>query len=346
MFRFPYALFSSLLMLPSWDLIAQEAAQEVMATVSQVRGQVTASGKQSGDLKAGSQLSSGTVIQTGNDGAVLIRPAPYIKVALLPSSQARFNGSQIGTDGAVASFELLEGTLFCRDQSAEATVGSSPKVTPSNGLTGKEPSMVLPGSSGKEPTMVLPSSSAIKVTTSNGLITGKNGHFLVEQQGNRTMVANVLGDVTVRIGEGGGTVELGAGEVIILQPNQQGRLEVQMIDLTNGTMVTIAEDGSRGPVERAGALLMAQAANRMGVAIALTLIESGSGGGGGGSGSGTQQEAVQDLVEQINQVVPDFANDLTSQPTTPTSPQQVLNTDFVSPETNVTKPTASPDAPQ
>jgi len=192
--------------------------------------------------------------------------------------------------------------------------------------------------------MVLPSSSAIKVTTSNGLITGKNGHFLVEQQGNRTMVANVLGDVTVRIGEGGGTVELGAGEVIILQPNEQGRLEVQMIDLTNGTMVTIAEDGSRGPVERAGALLMAQAANRMGVAIALTLIESGS--GGGGSGSGTQQEAVQDLVQQINQVVPGFANDLTSQPTTPTSPQQVLNPDFVSPETNVTKPIASPDAPQ
>jgi hypothetical protein len=109
-------------------------------------------------------------------------------------------------------------------------------------------------------------------------------------------------------------------------------------------MVTIAEDGSRGPVERANALVMAQAANRMGVAIALTLIESGS--GGGGSGSGTQQEAVQDLVQQINQVVPGFANDLTSQPTTPTSPQQVLNPDFVSPETNVTKPIASPDAPQ
>lgn len=342
MLRFPYALLSCLLFLPSWGLVAQEAAKEVMATVSQVRGQVTASGKQSGDLKAGSQLSSGTVIQTGNDGAVLIRPAPYIKVALLPSSQARFNGCQIGADGAAASFELLEGTLFCRDQSAEDTVGSSPKVTPSNGLTGKEPSMVLPGSSGKEPTMVLPSSSAIKVTTSNGLITGKNGHFLVEQQGNRTMVANVLGDVTVRIGEGGGTVELGAGEVIILQPNEQGRLEVQMIDLTNGTMVTIAEDGSRGPVERAGALLMAQAANRMGVAIALTLIESGS----SGSGSGTQQEAVQDLVQQINQVVPGFTADVASQPTTPTSPQQVLNTDFVSPETNVTKPIASPDAPQ
>jgi hypothetical protein len=188
--------------------------------------------------------------------------------------------------------------------------------------------------------------STLKVTTSNGLITGKSGHFLVEQQGKRTMVANVVGDVTVRIGEGGGTVELSTGNVIVLQPNQQGRLEVKVIDLTNGTMVTIAEDGSRGPVERAGALLMAQAANRMGVAIALTLIESGSGGGGGGSGSGTQQEAVQDLVEQINQVVPDFANDLTSQPTTPTSPQQVLNTDFVSPETNVTKPTASPDAPQ
>ena len=297
-FRFPYALLSSLLLLPSWGLVAQEAAKEVMATVSQVRGQVTASGKQSGDLKAGSQLSSGTVIQTGNDGAVLIRPAPYIKAALLPSSQARFDGSQVGADGAASSFELLEGTLFCRDQSTEDTVGST-----------------------------------LKVTTSNGLITGKSGHFLVEQQGKRTMVANVVGDVTVRIGEGGGTVELNTGNVIVLQPNQQGRLEVKVIDLTNGTMVTIAEDGSRGPVERADALLMAQAANRMAAGIALTLTESG----------GTLPDAVQALVQQISQVVPGFTADVASQPTTPTSPQQVLNPDF---STSDSKPTASPDAPR
>jgi hypothetical protein len=49
------------------------------------------------------------------------------------------------------------------------------------------------------------------------------------------------------------------------------------------------------------------------------------------------------LVQQINQVVPGFTADVASQPTTPTSPQQVLNPDF---STSDTKPTASPDAPR
>ena len=127
---FPFTLIAILFQVPICGL-----AREGMATVSQVQGQVTASSKQSWDLKAGSQLSSGTVVHTGTAGAVLIRPAPHINAALLPSSQARFAGSQIGADGAVASFELLEGTLFCRDQSTEDTlVQQIEKMVP--GFTG------------------------------------------------------------------------------------------------------------------------------------------------------------------------------------------------------------------
>lgn len=103
--------------MPIWGL-----ARERMAMVSQVQGQVTASSKPSWDLKAGSQLSSGNVRHTGAAEAVLIRPAPRINAAILPSSPAGFAGSQIGADGAAASFELLEGTLFCRDQSTEDTL--------------------------------------------------------------------------------------------------------------------------------------------------------------------------------------------------------------------------------
>ena len=49
------------------------------------------------------------------------------------------------------------------------------------------------------------------------------------------------------------------------------------------------------------------------------------------------------MVQQIDHVAPGFTGSVTSQATTPTRPQQLLNPDFVTSDTDGTKPTASPD---
>ena len=292
---------------------AQQPSRPVMATVSVVKGQVTATGNTNAVLAAGDQLRPGAVIKTSADGGALLRPAPNIKVAVLASSEGRFGGSTVGAGGGGAEFELLEGNLFCR--------------------------VTSPGNSNAPFEM--------KIATSNGLVSSKNGQYLLNQSKDRTMVADAQGDVNVRIGEGGGTVELKPGNVIWLQPGQQGRLEVKLVDLTTGTMVEIFADGSRGTPGIADPALLAASANQMAKVLALMVIEAGGG----------VSPEINNLIQAINRVVPGFSP--TIGPSTPADPgQQVLNPDFVGPlpsnqppdttrplPPGDRRPVASPDSP-
>lgn len=289
-------------------LWAQLPMQEVMATVSLVRGEVSASGTQNSHLAAGTQVSTGSVLQTGSDGAALIRPVPYLKVTLLPSSKAKFEGSQLGDNRGESLFQLLEGTLYARSEILE-----------SEGNT------------------------VLKVKTSTGRIVGKNGQFLVEQKGDRTMLAGVLGDVSVTVGEGVASVSLVSGDVVVLQPNEEGKVVAQWVDLKSGTVVNINEDGSRGELARADPVLLALAANSMAKAVSLTLI-----------GASTETlSAVTGLIQQINRIVPSFAEQIGGQAFVSTIPEQALNSDFTALVTladttnrpDMTKPIDSPDRP-
>jgi hypothetical protein len=290
------------------QLWAQAPMQEVKATVAAVKGNVSASGTQEGPLTAGSQLASGSVLQTGTDGAVLIRPVPELKVAILPDSQAKFAGSQLGENTGESMFELLEGSLYARAETLEAE-----------------------------------GSTVINVKTSNGLVTGKNGQFLVEQKGDRTMLAGVLGDVSITVGEGGAPVTLDPGNVIVLQPNEEGKVVAQLVDLKTGTVVAINEDGGRGEVGRADPVLLALAADRMARTISLTLI---------GAAPETFT-AVTALIQQVNQVVPGFADQFNGQEIVSSVTEQVLNSDFTArapladttDRPDMTNPTDSPDRP-
>lgn len=164
--------------------------------------------------------------------------------------------------------------------------------------------------------------SAIRtVKTSIGLITSRNGQFLVEQKGDRTMLAGVVGDVSTSVGEGGVSVTSEAGDVIVLQTNEDGKVVAQLVDLKTGTVVSINEDGIRGEVGRADPALQALAANTMARAIALTLI-----------GATTETfTAVTALIQQINLIVPGFADQFIGQAVMSASPEQVLNPDFNAP---------------
>lgn len=215
-------------------------AAPVAARVASVKGKAIASSVDlsSEALRAGMIIRSGTVITTGAESGVLIRPAPKVSLVVYMSTKVRFDGANIDARG--------QGSVQC------SVLGGQIRV-----IIDTDSQQLATG----------PGKVKISIATQEGAIVGSKGTWTVQQEDGRTMVAVSEGAADVSIGGGaaagsgsvGSQVEVPEGSVMWLQRRDDGLVEAKIVNTETGAMVVILPDGTRDTSQKAPADLLSDA---------------------------------------------------------------------------------------